>query len=260
MRILIIEDEQNNANRLVRLLHEVCHEGEVVSVLTSNAEVKSYFEEDIIKPDVILADIQLGDGLSFDGLKSAPASIPVIFTTAYDQYAIQAFKFNSIDYLLKPIDSEELHQALQKVAEDCYSKTEENQIKYLSTTDAIARLLEQVSSILYRERFLIAYRDNYIVVPVTEVSYIGIGDGLVRLYTTTKKSYVLDLTLNDLEKQLDPVRFMRVNRQFIVKAAVVEKLSTWFLGKLRIHVKDYPDANIIVSRDKSMAVRKWLDS
>ena len=260
MRILIIEDEQNNANRLVRLLHEVSPELEVIVVLTSNAEVRSFFKSDFTMPDVILADIQLGDGLSFDGLKNAPASIPIIFTTAYDQYAVQAFKYNSIDYLLKPIVPEELDKALQKVADDYSSKTEGNQIKHLSTTDVIARLLEQVSTIRYRERFLISYRDTFIVVPVSETSHIGIKDGVVRLYTTTKKTYILDLTLNELENQLDPIRFMRVNRQLIVNAAVVEKLSTWFLGKLRIHLKEYPDASIIVSRDKSMAVRKWLDS
>lgn len=260
MRILIIEDEQNNANRLVRLLNEVCPEGEVIAVLSSNAEVISFFKDDFTMPDVILADIQLGDGLSFEGLKSVPVSIPVIFTTAYDQYAVQAFKFNSIDYLLKPIAPEDLRQALQKVAENHFMLVNDNKIQYPSSTDAIIRLLEQVSSIRYRERFLITYRDTYIVVPVSETSHIALNDGVVHLYTSTKKSYVLDLTLNELENQLDPVRFMRVNRQFIVNAAAVEKLSVWFKGKLGIFVKGYPEVNIIVSRDKSMAVRRWLDS
>ena len=260
MRILIIEDEQNNANRLVRLLGEVCPEGQVIGILTSNAEVRAFFEDGSVVPDVILADIQLGDGLSFEGIKSVSASIPVIFTTAYDQYAVQAFKFNSIDYLLKPIDVDELRGALAKVAGSASQLEADVPAKNISTTDAIARLLEQAGVVRYRERFLISYRDSYLVVPVSEATHIGICDGVVRLYTVAGKSHALNLTLDELETQLDPSRFMRVNRQYIVCAAAVEKLSTWFLGKMRIHVKGYPDESIIVSRDKSSLVKKWLDS
>ena len=145
MRILIIEDEQSNADRLRRMLEG---EHEIAGVCASNAEVRAYFADgahaDI---DLILSDIQLGDGLSFESLKAVPTSIPVIFTTAYDQYAVQAFQFNSLDYLLKPIDNEELQAALAKV-------------KPFSSTDAIAQLLASVKSqtIRYRERFLIPHR------------------------------------------------------------------------------------------------------
>ena len=249
MRILIIEDEQNSADRLVRLVNEVCPDAEIMAVLASNAEVENFFKQAENVPDVILSDIRLGDGLSFVGLKSAPQSVPVIFTTAYDQYALQAFKYNGLDYLLKPIDAEELRQALDKVVVE-HSST---------TTEDIRQLLASAGSIRYRERFLISFRDTFHVVPVSEMSHVGISDGIVRLYTTDGKSHMLNLTLDELEKQLDPERFMRVNRQYIVSAASVEKLSSYFLGKMRVHLKGYPDTEVIVSREKVSVVKRWLD-
>ena len=249
MRILIIEDEQNNADRLVRLVNDIRPDAEIVAVLASNAEVEAFFRHANDAPDVILSDIRLGDGLSFVGLKSAPQSVPVIFTTAYDQYALQAFKYNGLDYLLKPIDAEELRQALDKVVVERSS----------TTTEDIRQLLASAGSIRYRERFLITFRDTFHVVPVSEMSHVGISDGIVRLYTTSGKSHSLNMTLDELEKQLDPERFMRVNRQYIVSAAAVEKLSAYFLGKMRVHLKGYPDTEVIVSREKVSAVKRWLD-
>jgi len=254
MKILIIEDEQSSADRLRRMLED---EHEIVGVCNSNAEVSAFFTDggraDV---ELILSDIQLGDGLSFESLKMVPTSIPVIFTTAFDHYAVQAFRFNSIDYLLKPVDEEELHAALEKVQSSRFKVQS-------SSTDAIAQLLASVKSqtIRYRERFLIPYRaDEYLIVPVSDVSHITIRDGVVRLCTLQGKSHVLNMTLEEAESQLDPKRFMRVNRQFIVSAAAVSKVSTYFLGKMRIHVAAFPETNIIVSKDKVANVKRWLDS
>lgn len=251
MRILIIEDEQSSADRLRRML-EGKHE--IVGVCASNAEVKAFFGNEGTKVDLIMSDIQLGDGLSFESLKTIPMSIPVIFTTAYDHYAVQAFKFNSIDYLLKPIDNEELQMALAKV---------EPIVRSPSTTDAIAQLLDSVKSytIRYRERFLIPHRaDEYLIVPISDVSHITIRNGVVRLCTLDGMTHVLNMTLEEAESQLDPQRFMRVNRQFIVSATAVSKLSTYFLGKIRIHITAFPNVEIIVSKDKVASVKRWLDS
>ena len=276
MKILIIEDEQSSADRLQRMLEG---EHQIVDVCTSNAEVKAFFGDerhaqvDLTSSnpltldhqqaslhsshsivDLILSDIQLGDGLSFESLKTVPTAIPVIFTTAYDHYAVQAFQFNSIDYLLKPIDSEELYAALAKVKQIVNSP---------STTDAIAQLLASVKSqtIRYRERFLIPFRaDEYIIVPVSDVSHITIRNGVVRLCTLEGKHHTLNMTLEEVESQLDPQRFMRVNRQFIISAVDVQKLSTYFLGKMRIHMNAVPDEEIIVSKDKVATVKRWLDS
>lgn len=250
MRILIIEDEQSSADRLRRMTEG---EHEIVGVCTSNAEVKAFFSGDAQrKVDLILSDIQLGDGLSFESLREVPTSIPVIFTTAYDHYAVQAFRFNSIDYLLKPIDSEELRAALAKVRPIA-----------VSTTDAIAQLLESVKSqnIRYRERFLIPHRaEEFLIIPVSDVSHITIRDGVVRLCLMSGKHHTLNMTLEEVEGQLNPHRFMRVNRQYIISAAAVLKLSTYFLGKMRIHMTANPDEEIIVSKDKVATVKRWLDS
>ena len=257
MRILIIEDEQSSADRLRRMLEG---EYEIVGVCASNAEVKALFSGEV-DVDLILSDIQLGDGLSFESLRTVPMAIPVIFTTAYDHYAVQAFRFNSIDYLLKPIDSEELHAALAKVNKSLTSHP--SPLTSISSTDAIAQLLASVKSqtIRYRERFLISHRaDKYLIVPVSDVSHITIRDGVVRLFTLDGKSHALNMTLEEAESQLDPQRFMRVNRQFIVSATAVSKLSTYFLGKMRIHVAAFPAVEIIVSKDKVATVKRWLDS
>ena len=254
MRILIIEDEQSNADRLKRMLEG---EHEIVDVCASNAEVKAFFADGAHNDvDLILSDIQLGDGLSFESLRTIPEAIPVIFTTAYDQYAVQAFRFNSLDYLLKPIDADELHAALEKVSSSKYQVSS-------STTDAIAQLLESVKSqsIRYRERFLIPHRsDEYLIIPVSEVSHITIRDGVVRLCTLQGKYHTLNMTLEEVESQLDPQRFMRVNRQYIISAIAVQKLSTYFLGKMRIHMTAVPNEEIIVSKDKVATVKRWLDS
>ncbi len=259
MRILIIEDEQSSADRLRRMLEG---EHEIVGVCASNAEVKAFFAEDAHhEVDLILSDIQLGDGLSFESLRTVPEAIPVIFTTAFDHYAVQAFRFNSIDYLLKPIDSEELHAALAKVKPIINSQL--SIVNSVSTTDAIAQLLESVKSqtIRYRERFLIPHRaDEFLIIPVSDVSHITIRDGVVRLCTLEGKHHTLNMTLEEVESQLDPQRFMRVNRQFIISAAAVQKLSTYFLGKMRIHMTAAPDEEIIVSKDKVATVKRWLDS
>ena len=263
MRILIIEDEQSNADRLKRMLEG---EHEMAGVCASNAEVRAFFaEETHADIDLILSDIQLGDGLSFESLKTVPTAIPVIFTTAYDQYAVQAFQFNSIDYLLKPIDSEELHAALEKVQSSLQAKRASSSamVNGTSTTDAIAQILASMNSgtIRYRERFLIPHKaDEFLIVPVSEVSHITIRDGVVRLCTLNGKTHTLNMTLEEAESQLDPQRFMRVNRQFIVNAAAVSKLSTYFLGKMRIHVAAFQDTEIIVSKDKVASVKRWLDS
>ena len=257
MRILIIEDEQSSADRLRRMLES---EHKIVGVCASNAEVREFFADEV-DVDLILSDIQLGDGLSFESLKSVPEAIPVIFTTAYDHYAVQAFRFNSIDYLLKPIDSEELHAALEKVNKSLTPHP--TPLTSITSTNTIAQLLESVKSqtIRYRERFLIPHRaDEFLIIPVSDVSHITIRDGVVRLCTLAGRHHSLNMTLEEIENQLDPQRFMRVNRQFIISAADVQKLSTYFLGKMRIHMTAAPDEEIIVSKEKVATVKRWLDS
>lgn len=250
--LLIIEDEQNSAERLKRLIKERFKEYRIVAIVKSNAEVCNFFKNQSSNIDLILSDIQLGDGASFESLSNISNSIPIIFITAYNHYAVQAFKFNSVDYLLKPIDADELFVALNKFEQ-----------KNISTTQSIAQLLTALNEkvLHYRERFLIPYKgDEYIIIQTTEVSHIHIKDGIVRIYTMSGKEYCINMSLDDIETQLDPRYFMRVNRQFIINASAVEKLSNYFLGKMRIYISNYPSVEIYVSKDKVASVKKWLNS
>lgn len=265
MNILVIEDEKSNSDRICRILNEISLspdnpiESININVASSNAEAKKILLSMKTNPDVILADIQLGDGLSFDSLRVAPPKVPVIFTTAYDEYAIKAFGYNAIAYLLKPIDPEELLEALLKVNE---LESEKTVVDHLSDTDQIQQILStfQKNGLRYRERFLIPFRDEWIVVSVKDVSHIGLVDGLVFLYTINGKVYSLSSSLEELESQLDPVQFMRVTRQYIVNVNSVESLVAHFLGKMQLKIKGYRDTSVIISKAKVSSVKRWLDS
>lgn len=261
MRILIVEDERSSADRLCRLLTEIEEvETEVIGVAQSNAEAAAWFSGTDMHADLILADIQLGDGLSFEALSKAPSSIPVIFTTAYDQYAINAFRFNGIAYLLKPIDREELADALLNVEarlKDAAASLSDR----LSDTDQLQAILSALCQrgMRYRERFLINFRDEMKVIPVSEISHIGLIEGSAYLYTLSGKQYCLTQTLEELDSQLNPEKFMRVTRQYIVNVDAVDSLVAHFLGKMHLRLRCYQDTDIIISRAKVPLVKKWLD-
>ncbi|BCS84720.1 MULTISPECIES: LytR/AlgR family response regulator transcription factor [Prevotella] len=250
MKILIIEDELSNTTRLCRILKEIEKDAQILATTASNKETKDFFSKTEEMPDLILADIQLGDGLSFEALKSVPQSIPVIFTTAYDQYAIKAFKFNSIDYLLKPIDKDELKTSINQARE-----------KSNSNTDAIKELLSSIhgQDIRYRERFLVPYRDGYEVVLVTNISHICTVYKDTRIYMKSGYFYSISLSLDDIISQLDPTRFFRVNRQFIINIDVISQLKTYFAGKARVYIKEYEDLEIMCSRERVPILKSWLN-
>ncbi|MBQ0113009.1 MAG: response regulator transcription factor [Bacteroidales bacterium] len=250
MKILIIEDEYNNAERLNRILDEITEiDTQVLSITSSNTETISFFSKTSVMPDVILSDIQLGDGVSFSALQYAPENTPVIFTTAYDQYAINAFKYNGIAYLLKPIDKQELTEALLRVKER-------------TNTESIHSMLSSLieNGMRYRERFLVPYRNELRVINVQEVSHIGLIERCVYLFTNNNKQYSLSQTLEELESELNPTRFMRVNRQYIVNIGAIDSLSASFLGKMKLRIVNYPKTEVIISRAKVSLVKKWLDS
>lgn len=255
-KILIIEDEENSSDRLTRLINESGRNYSIAAVLKSNAEVVEFFRSASPSIDLIFSDIQLGDGLCFDSLQGISASIPIIFTTAYDCYAVRAFKLNSIDYLLKPVTGEELSAALEKFERRAADS-------FLPTSKEISYILNTLKhqQVPYRERFLIPDDgDSYIVIQTREISHIYIKGGVVRLCTASGRKYGLNMSLDDIDRQLNPRKFMRVNRQFIVNIESVEKLTTHFLGKMRILVSGDPRTDIIVGKDKVSTVKKWLGS
>jgi two-component system response regulator LytT len=252
MYILILEDEKKNFNRLKRLLEEIDATHHVAGPLASIAETVEWLQMNPA-PDLILADIRLTDGLSFDALRQSSVSSPVIFTTAYDEYAIKAFKFNSFDYLLKPINADELAVAIQKV--NRYSSTSQR------GSDDIRLLLEHMrkNNYRYRERFLLPYRDGYISVSVKDISHVALDGRNVCLYMKNGTNEKISYSLDELEKQLNPDEFFRVNRQYIVRIDSILSINNWFNSRLKVHLKKYPDTEVVVSRERATALKEWLD-
>lgn len=250
MKVLIIEDEKRNAGRLIRLLHDYDDDIIIYGPLTSIVEIEHFFQRKI-GIDLILSDIRLTDGLCFDKFNAIPETIPVIFTTAYDEYALKAFDYNGIAYLLKPIDKDELIRAIEKC----------KRMFLNSNTKEIAELcrIMQRKPEVYRERFLIGEKDGYIAVPVSEISFISTDSGVVRINMKKGNQYIVDMSLEDIESQLDPKLFFRATRQNIVNISSVKRIVNWFNRKIKINIIEYPDAEIIVGKEKVSRLKQWLD-
>ena len=251
MNILIIEDEKRNFNRLKRLLEEMDGTFRIDGPLASIVEAVEWLQTHPA-PNLILADIRLSDGLSFDVLRQTAVPSPVIFTTAYDEYAIQAFKYNSFDYLLKPVKPDELAAAIGKVRRANTPQTNGEDMR---------QLLEYMrrSNYRYRERFLLPYRDGYLSVQVKDISHIALEERNTLLYLKNGTSESVPYSLDELETQLNPDTFFRANRQYIIHIDSILSINNWFNSKLKIHLKKYPDVEIIVSRERAAELKGWLD-
>lgn len=251
MKILIIEDEKHNASRLQRLLTEISHEFEIEGVLETVKESVSWLEKRAA-PDVILMDIRLSDGLSFDIFDKVDVVSPVIFTTSYDEYAVRAFKVNSIDYLLKPIEKEELETALEKV--DIERKKSIPSLEL----EQLLHLFREKSPV-FRKRFLLPRANGYKTLTVGEIGYIFTEQKITNLVTRDGNSEILGQTLDELEDELDPDTFFRANRQFIIHIDNVGMIQNDINGKLKVVLKSDNAIEIIVSREKAPLLKKWID-
>lgn len=251
MKILIIEDEKHNASRLQRLLMEISSEFEIVGVLQTVKESVSWLEKRAA-PDVILMDIRLSDGLSFDIFDKVKIFSPVIFTTSYDEYAVRAFKVNSIDYLLKPIEKEELEVALKKADRD---------IKKSLTSLELEQILHlfKEKSPVFRKRFLLPGYNGYKTISVDEINYFFTEQKITYLVTGDGNSEILTQTMDELENELDPDEFFRANRQFIIHINSVEMIKNDNNGKLKVILKQNRSIEIIISREKAPLLKRWLD-
>lgn len=247
-KVVIIEDEKLNADRLKRLIKAVRPRIEVLAVLDSVAESVLWLNLNP-SPDLVFMDIKLSDGLSFEIFDKIKIQCPIIFTTAYDEYAVKAFKYNSIDYLLKPIDQEELQIAMERLEtfqNDCYSKSIDGLLSYLKPKE-------------YRSRFLLSYRDGYKSVLVDDIAYFysELKVTWAQLYSGNKE--VIPQTLEELEGELNPKFFFRANRQYIIHIDAVLHIHNYFNGKLKLVLKKNTDAEIIVSRDKAGQLKEWMN-
>lgn len=252
IKVLIVEDEALIAKNFQRLLKELVPDIEVLAVTdTVNGSVKWLNSHP--HPDLVFMDIQLGDGVSFDILKQVELDKPVIFTTAYDEYAIKAFKYNSLDYLLKPIDKDDLTRALdkfRKLYKDSSSKQPE-------INDLIA-MFATGKKIPYKERFLVHHRSGYIPVQKAQISAFY-KDQIIYLLATDGQKYVTDYnTLDEIEELVDPAHFYRANRQTLISKDAVESLQKHYTGKVEVKVTGH-DTPVDVSREKAQEFKHWIE-
>lgn len=247
MRVVIIEDEVLSARRLSKLVTEVLPEAEVVVMLESVHESLAWFDTHD-KPDLIFLDIQLNDGTGFDIVRELKDHPHIIFTTAYEQYALDAFKFNSIDYLLKPIDKEELHAAVRKLQEI-------HEIEEASYREKLENARQHFLP-EFRERFLVKIGLQYKSISAKSIAYFSYREGISYLHTA-EHSLPIDHTLDHLMEQLDPKHFFRVNRQFIVNINHISEIHSYLNSRLLLTLNPSTDQDVIVSRERVMNFKLW---
>jgi DNA-binding LytR/AlgR family response regulator len=251
MNILILEDEKAAADRLSAMLKDANPAAVVVAVLESVKDAVSWLRanKDI---DLIVSDIQLADGLSFEVFEQVQVHKPIIFTTAFDAYTLKAFKLNSIDYLLKPIDKEELKAALDKFASF-------HQPAPAIDIMSIFKQVQQSGSAAFKSRFLIKQGDRLSFIPATDAAYLRADDKVIFLHNHHGQKYIVDETLDELEKSMDPAVFYRINRSYIVHINSIDKIHTHFNGRLKIDLKRSDDNEIFVSRQRVSEFKRWLN-
>lgn len=250
MRIIIIEDEIPAANRLAKMMQSITDELEVVKKIDSvEAAVKFLGSAENI--DLIFMDIQLADGLSFDIFKQTQVKAPVIFTTAFDQYTLKAFKVNSIDYLLKPIDEKELEQAVEKYRQLYHQK--ENGL-----SEKILKMVQDMNAVRYKERLLIKRGQQLSYLKTESTAYCYADGKLCYAVDFTNNKYMLESTLSQLEEQLQPNKFYRINRQLLVNIDAVSKVHTWLGGRLKLELLPSTNSDTVVSRERVNGFKEWL--
>jgi len=251
MNIIIIEDEKPAARRLDRMLQSL--DININAMLHSVEESVEWFQKNM-HPDLIFLDIQLSDGLSFEIFEHVEINSAIIFTTAYDEYALQAFKLNSIDYLLKPIDSEDLEKAVQKFRE----RVSEKQNVSMNLND-IKNLLISPSEREYKKRFTLKVGQHLKMVSVDAIECFYSENKGTYIHTNENRDYLIDLTLEELEKELDPQTFFRVSRKFFVNVNAIKDMVSYTNSRLQIKLNSYNEQEVIVSRERVRDFKTWLE-
>jgi len=250
MKAVIVEDEIIAAQNLQCLIARIDSSIEIVAVLKSIKKSVEWFSANSA-PDLVFMDIHLSDGSSFSIFEKVKIHAPIIFTTAYDEYALKAFEVNSVDYLLKPIDAKNLERAIEKF-------TQYNRPKS-SNEDVIANMLSmfQKEKTVYKSNFLIPRKDKLIPLPVNDIAYIYWESKNAKIVTFDNRAYYESDSLDKIQQQLDPVKFFRANRQFIISHKAIKDISVWFDSKLSVNlIVDIPE-KIIVSRLRASEFKEW---
>lgn len=251
LKILILEDEEPAAKRLLKMVKEAEPDAVFADPVVSVSSAIKWLKENEA-PDLIISDIQLSDGISFEVFREVPLSCPVIFTTAYDQYALEAFKVNSIDYLLKPIKKTELEAALAK-----FKKVR----SAAPPLPDIVKLLQAYGerNDPYKKRFIVRYGDHIKTIHTEEIAYFDTSDKINFLTTSEGRRFTVDLNLDQLETQLDPKKFFRINRQFIISIHAISEMLAYTKSRVLIKLKPAAKTETIVSTERSAAFKAWLD-
>ncbi len=251
MNLLIVEDEIPAQQRIVKMVNELNKAVHIVATADSiDAAVEAIQQHQNI--DLALMDIELADGQSFEIFKRIDVTFPVIFTTAYDEYALKAFKVNSIDYLLKPIDRNELKQAFEKFS----SLSKQEQTQQLDIQELIKQLKPETPA--YKNRFLIKSGTRLISVAADDIQYLHATDKLVYLHTKQGNKFVMDQSLDELIKLLNPEQFFQLNRQYIASITAIKGVHHYFNGKLKIELSGTNEDEIVVSRERAPEFKTWL--
>jgi DNA-binding LytR/AlgR family response regulator len=252
MNIVIIEDEPQAAARLEKLLTTLLPSCNILARMDSVKKSILWFQHNP-QPDLVLMDIQLADGISFEIFEKCNIGAPVIFTTAYDEYALKAFKVNSIDYILKPVDKDELKNALRKF--------ESGRKDGPATRETLANIGQAVQLLMkkYKTRFVIKVGEHLKTVEIDKVRYFFSKDKATFCVTDENRNFVLDYTLEQLEQMLDPDQFFRINRKYLIRAASIQDIIHYTNSRLRLVLKSSEDQDIIVARERVQEFRDWLD-
>src|SRR3954469_2955340 len=253
MKILIIEDEQLGVERLIKHLNAI---DPTIEITGATRSIKSSVEwlQTHEHPDIILMDIELGDGQSFVIFNEVEVKSTVIFTTSYDEFALQAFKVNSIDYLLKPIKKEDLKNSLDKYRQ----MKEKFAITPAFQIDNLLNELKLQSKKVYRNRFLVKQGTRLVSVDVSNIAYFYADGRLCFFKTWDKTKYVIDYTLDELEDMLDPELFYRAGRGFIVHIKSIAQIHQYFNSKLKLELNPLTEKEVIISKEKTMEFKEWM--
>ncbi|NMH86280.1 LytR/AlgR family response regulator transcription factor [Flavivirga algicola] len=251
MNVIIIEDEKPSARRLQRMLKTLNMEAQ--TLLHSVEESIQWFQNNT-HPDLIFLDIQLSDGLSFEIFESIEIKSAVIFTTAYDEYALQAFKLNSIDYLLKPIDEDDLAIAVKKYQE----RSPQKQAVTLDFND-IKKLLVNPIDREYKKRFSVKVGQHLKLINIDDIECFYSENKGTYLYTTEGRNYLLDTTLEHLENELEPQTFFRISRKFFVNINAIKDMVSYTNSRLQIKLNTYHEQEVVVARERVKDFKAWLE-
>ncbi len=257
MKILIVEDEDLAVRKLQKTLSEVDPEAKVVGVTESIQTTVDWLENNP-SPDLILMDIELADGQSFEIFSRIEVKSPVVFTTSYDEYALKAFKVNSVDYLLKPVQKDELESALQKYRQMKGLYTPSTSAQDFNIDTLVKELQQKLQVKEFRKRFLVKHAQKLVSIEIDEIAYF-FSDGRLNFFKTyDNKKFVVDYTMDELEEMLDPDRYFRISRSFYISVESVSQIHDYFGNRLLLHLKPDVDKEALVSREKVSDFKKWM--